>query len=261
MFSILNFLRIKTWLVIGIILAVFYFIYLVVPPFRQGVDEIRYGMMMAVPSVGPLQGSPSTKIITFDMQRDSELPPHYLYVQDAYLDRRVYPTGFGDGSLHIIFSYPGFKSIAFQTQDAKYSIPLTLDYSDAERIKREPIRAGHRYYLKNNYDLIVRAPDEKIGQHLFGYVYGMGPEYHQLGIFWRYPGGDKWYFLDKETDTYGELTCLPAGQPEKYWSCVVGLLIDDKYSSTFTYPGKELANFHNFVTGLRDLINKLEMAP
>lgn len=265
MMGFLNPFRLKTWLVLGALAGLLYLAYLFVPAVREGVDSIRYSYMMAVPSMAPLKGSNSTEIIRFNMAREDQ-PPHYLYVQDAYLDRRVFKGGVNyaqsgmSPALKLIVTYPGFRPVVFKSPDDKYSISLSLSYR--ERGRREPRGFYDPLgFYEDNYDLIIRDPDERVGEYLYGFMAGSQKPVIKLTIGRLRIGSDKWFYLDKATNTYARLTCQEGRELVGYWSCVASMVLDENYMLLFSLPGKELNNFEQFVVGVRSFVHSLEVAP
>lgn len=233
------------WLLFGLL----FFAAKYIPAVRQGLEEIGAGNLMAVGG-GPVRVSDNMAVQKFNMQLYQGEAPFYLYVPDAYLNKSIYRTGF-DGGLKLIVCYPGLQPLRFPTTDAKYSLRMSVTYSSG--------REDYAEFYLNNYDIITKAPDEKFG-HLYGHIEGRGPRI-KLSIGTLRATDDKWFYLDKNNQTFAELTCIGRKGPNNYFTCVTSLLIDNKYAVTTSIPGNMLLQFEDFIAGLRGFLVGLEKPP
>jgi hypothetical protein len=258
MVGIFGLFKLKTLLALCLIVGIFYLFYLFVPGVRQSAEEASAGLRMATSAVGFGTSSDSSEIHKINMERLAENQPHYFYVPDAYLNKSSSSGGFNGEQLNIIVSYPSFNSRNLAAPNDKYAITLRIFLTNKYSTQKD-------FYIKK-YDLIVAEPDEKIG-NLYGYIKGRGPPLDRSSIGLRV-GDDKWFYLDKATQTFARLTCTggydpktDSNDPNNYASCISSFLIDDKYSVLTSIPGPMIRQAGEFIDGLKQFLKSLEVVP
>ncbi len=198
--------------------------------------------------------SDSMEIQKINMQSIHSAPPHFVYVPYALLNRSIYPSGYGDDRLHLYVTYPDFGPVnEGPAQVSGHKLRFSIGYTGGVNNLRQA-------YLKN-YDRVISGADIKLG-HLYGYIFGRGEQLSISGLpSFRYPGGDKWIYIDKATESFGYMSCLGVGDPEKYINCTTSLLLDGKYSFLFSVSGEMQRDFETVVANLRKFIQRLKAQP
>lgn len=251
MFGFSIIFKLRTWLVLGALAGLLYLAYLFVPAVREGAEEVGAAYTLAVPQgMGATDTDMSIK--RFNMEWREGKPPFYVDVPRAYINRSVRDgSGWGGNKLHLIVSYPSMKPQVQRAPTDEYSFYLRISYAHDGTTHKE-------YYLKD-YDIITSDPDEKIG-HLYGYITGQGPEV-KISIDWLRKGDDKWFYLDKETNTFARFNCGQTSEVGVYFNCVGMLLIDDRYLILTSIPGPLLRRLDEFINHLRNFLYSLEVKP
>lgn len=216
-------------------------------------DKLAGGYNLAVPrGMGHTENVDGVERINIQTYPDGQ--PFYLDVPKAYINRGVYKgrgQAFVYDMLHLIVLYPGFAAPG-RDPSAAYKLALRISYTS--------YRGTHKNFYMKNYDQLVAAPDERYG-HVYGYIYGRGPMLHLLPYSLRASlAQDRWFYLDKDTLTFGTFVCLAgANTPTLYDTCIGSLLINDKYSILLSIPGPMLKEYDQFVDGLRTLLTSMEV--